>query len=255
MIRLLALSVFTFLLAMPAIAQDDRLDDLGFEEAPIRDEAVPYFAVGVGPAFTFSFLPMDDVNARAKELGVGEMSSPMTMFGAEIFSAIGLIPNIRAGFSWMSGTDKQSTTLAGTTPQVDRTMEYSVSMSAIHIDYAIVLAKGLALAPGLGFGWGTQNITAYQSVHNRDWTDYDSINVAPDMLSEVEHSVLYVPARLNLEYAFTPFIAIRGQAAYTLQVANGDWKGNRTASVSNVPDGISVNAFSAQVGLFVGLFN
>lgn len=255
MMRALWILAVACVVAMPVAAQDDRLDELGFEEAAISDEAVPYFAVGVGPAFTFSFLPMDDINARAKELGVPELSSPMILFGAEVFSAVGFVPNLRAGFSWMSGSDKQSAPVPGQTPQLDRTMEYNLSMSTLHLDYAITLAKGLAVAPGLGFGWGTQTIKAYQSQANRNWSDYDSISTAPDMQSTLEHGVLYVPARLNLEYAVTPFIAIRGQAAYTIQVSSGDWKGNNTAVVANVPDGINVSAFSAQVGLFVGLFN
>ena len=255
MLRTLAVALTALLLAVPMSAQDDRLDDLDFEEVPISNEVVPYFAIGVGPAFTFSFLPMDDINARAADLGMGKLSSPMILYGAEVFSAIGFIPNVRAGFSWMSGLDKQTISVAGTTPSVERSLEHAVSMSAVHVDYAIVVAKGLALAPGIGLGWGTQGITTYQSQGTRNWSDYDSISVAPDMYSEVSHSVIYFPARLNIEYAVTPFIAVRAQAGYTLQVSEGEWKGNRTAVVSGVPSGISLNAFNAQIGLFVGLFN
>lgn len=255
MLRFVIIGFAMAVYALPLWAQDNRLDDLDFEEVPVSEEVVPYFAIGAGPAFTFSFLPMDDINARAADLGMGKFSSPMILYGAEVFSAIGFIPNVRAGFSWMSGLDKQSVSVAGTTPSVERTMEHAVSMSAIHADYAFVVAKGLIIAPGIGLGWGTQGITAYQSQSARNWSDYDSINVAPDMYSEVSRSVLYFPARLNIEYAVTPFIAVRAQAGYALQFSEGDWKGNRTAVVSGVPSGVSLNAFSAQVGLFVGLFN
>lgn len=255
MLRTIAVALLAVLITVPTWAQDNRLDELDFEEAPISNEVVPYFAIGAGPAFTFSFLQMDDVNARGADLGMGKASSPMLLYGAEIFSAIGFVPNLRAGFSWMSGLDKQTTEVFNNVQPFNRTMEYAVSMSAIHVDYAFVIAKGLALAPGLGLGWGTQGITAYQSLAARNWSDYDSISVAPDMYSEVEHSVLFIPARVNIEYAVTPFIAIRAQAGYTLQVSDGEWKGNRTAVVSGVPSGINLNAFNAQVGLFVGLFN
>ncbi|MCO6465049.1 MAG: hypothetical protein J5I53_00385 [Bradyrhizobiaceae bacterium] len=258
MFRLLLSAALACLLAFPTMAQDDRLADLDFEEAPIKDEAVPYFALGAGPAITFSFLPVDDINVRTKELGLDEMSGPFTMYGAEVFTAVGIVPNLRTAFSWVSGSSKVSKTITdplALLPPTERTMEYAVSLKALHADYAFVIARRLIIAPGIGLGWGSQDITTFQSVAQRDWSDYDSISTAPDMYSSIDRSVLYVPARLSIEYAITPFIALRAQAAYNLPVSTGDWKGNHTATIANVPDGISIQAFNAQVGLFVGLFN
>ncbi len=247
--------VLLALCAMPVMAQDEQLDDLNFDEAPIRDEKVPYFAIGIGVLATFNFLPVDDLNVRTAELELDALSSPMIMWGGEAFTAIGFVPDIRIGFSWTNGRlqSEKGLTIAGA--NVTRTLDYHVSMSALHVDYAIVLGKGLALLPGVGIGIGTQTLTTYQAVANRTWSDYDSLATAPDMFSELTASNFYIPARLNLEYAVTPFIAIRGQASYALQVATGDWTGNRTSTVTGVPDGISLSAFNAQVGLFVGLFN
>lgn len=254
------LAIF-FLLAIsltPMMAQDDRLDELGFEEAPLKDEPIPYFAVGVGPILNVAFPNIDDVNARAVELGLDEMSTPMLQWGVEIFSAIGVIPNVRAGFSWVNGEVKTNKSMTVDGQSVDRAMNYDMSLATIYADYAIVPTKGLAILPGLGFGWGTQTITTYQGVADRDWTDYadsTNINTSPDAFSELENGVLYLVPRVNLEYAVTPFIGVRAQAAYTWQFSAGSWNGNRTSTVSGVPDGINVSAFSAQVGVFVGLFN
>ncbi len=255
---MLARSFMVVVLAVGSVlanAQDDRLDELDFDEAPIRDEAVPYFAVGVGFGATVSWLPMDDVNVRAQESELGAMSTPMILWGGEVFAAIGVIPNVRLGFSWMGGLNTQSTDVPVGDQSMKRTMEYLASHSTFHAEYAIAIAKGLAIVPGTGIGFSNQIISTYQSANSRTWDDYRSISTFPDMFSELSRSSFTVPVRLSIEYAVTPFVALRGQAAYTLQVAADDWMGNRTATVTGVPDGINLSAFSAQLGLFVGLFN
>lgn len=238
-------------------AQDDRLDDLSFDESPLQDEVVPYFAVGLGPVFNVAFPNVDDLNAAAQAMGLDALSTPMIQWGAEIFTAVGIIPNLRVGFSWVAGSTQTSA------PNVDlgndltgtRTMAYSLSHRTIHVDYALVPAKGLAILPGLGFGFGSQTITRYQSAGERSWSDYTSIATAPDAFSELERSALYLTPRVNVEYAVTPFIALRGQVAYNYQFDASGWLGNRTATIANVPSDINMTALGAQLGVFVGLFN
>jgi hypothetical protein len=254
--RLLTLTLLLSLtVAMPLFAQDDQIDDLNFEEAQISEETVPYFAIGVGFVASANFLPTDDVNARCKALGLDDIGSPMFVLGGEAFSAIGFIPNVRAGFSWTGGSRQASKDTTLDQVNVKRALEYHVTLYTVHVDYAFVLAKGLSLLPGLGFGVGSQAMKQYQSVNDRTWSDYNGMATPPDMYSFLDRAVYYVPARLNLEYAITPFVAVRGQAAYTYQVGSGNWLGNHVATVGGAPDGLTVNAFSAQVGLFVGLFN
>jgi len=250
--RMFALLMMAALACTSMMAQDDRLDELDFDEVPLEDEAVPYFAVGLGPVVNFAFVNLDELNMRADSLGLGEMSSPMIQWGVEAFTAIGLIPNVRVGFTWFNGTVRSDMT---DSTGLKTAQEYYASSSSIVADYAFVLAKGLALIPGLGLGWSSQTISTYQAVPTRNWEDYGGISTDPDKFSELERGVWHVMPRVNLEYAFTPFFAIRGQAAYMLQFSSGDWIGNRVSTVSGVPDGINVNAFSAQIGLFVGLFN
>ena len=259
MLRTITLLLVAFMVAVPMTAQDDRLDELDFDEAPLEDEAVPYFAVGIGPVLNIAFPNLDDLNTRASDLGLGEMPTPMFQWGVEAFTAIGFVPNIRVGFTWFNGTSNVSSgdfsDITGDGTLLKREQQYDVSSSTIVVDYAFVLAKGLALAPGVGFGWSTQTISTYQGVANRDWNDYGNINTSPDTFSELERGALHLLPRVNLEYALTPFLAIRAQGAYMLQISGSDWTGNRVTTVGGVPDGISVSAFSAQVGVFVGLFN
>jgi hypothetical protein len=255
MVRMVALLTAALMVTIAARAQDDRLDELDFDEVQLEEETVPYFAVGLGPVLNLSFTNMDELNARARRLGLTEdMQSPMVQWGVEVFSAIGFLQNVRVGFTWYNGKS-QSSGVIDTSNDLRLTQDYHVSSSTIVADYAFVLAKGLAVIPGVGLGWSYQTLSTFQGIPNRTWTDYDSISTAPDAFSQLERNVLHLLPRLNVEYSFTPFLAIRGQASYMLQFTGGDWKGNRTSTVTGVPDGISVSAFSAQVGLFVGLFN
>lgn len=253
-------TIFVFLvLAMPTFGmQDARLDELDFEEATLKEEAIPYFAVGVGPVFSFTFSNLDDVNARAKELSVGEIKGPILQVGAEIFTAIGFIPNMRLGFSLMSGTVSGSANVNVGQTRVNRTVSYGVESRAFHIDYAFVPVKSLSILPGIGLGWGSHRIETYQSAESTSWknfVDTSSFAPLPNAYTIVEQSAIYILPRLNVEYAVTPFLNLRAQAAYSLQVANGDWTLNRSAIVNDVPSGISMSGFSAQFGIFVGLFN
>ncbi|MGA0045228.1 MAG: hypothetical protein ACO3I4_03125 [Candidatus Kapaibacteriota bacterium] len=238
-------------------AQDDRLDDLSFDESPLQDEVVPYFAVGLGPVFNVAFPNVEDLNAAAQTMGLDALSTSMIQCGAEIFTAVGIVPNLRVGFSWVAGSTQTSKSNVDLGDGVSgtRTMAYTMSNRAIHVDYALVPAKGLAILPGLGFGFGSQTIARYQSDGERSWDDYRPIATSPDAFSELERSTLYLAPRVNVEYAVTPFIALRGQVAYNYQFDASGWLGNRIATVANVPSDISMTALSAQLGVFVGLFN
>lgn len=262
MIRSLVTTFALVALAIPAFAQDDRLDDLSFEEVTIPDAPVPYFAIGAGPTFSLSFLNVDAVNTRGTELGfASKVSSPMLMVGVDVFAALPIIENLRGGFTWVAGNSRSTTTGtipldSGKTASFDRTYAYTVRQSSIYLDYAWVPFRSFAVLPGVAFGWGTQTIEQYQGADDRTWTDYGPTSLsAPDRYIHLEHDVLFVTPRLNVEYAVTPFLMVRAQAGYTIQVSESDWVGTRTSTVSGVPDNLNLQAFNAQLGIFVGLFN
>jgi hypothetical protein len=261
MVRSFVAAIASLCILTPALAQDDRLDELSFDEEQLKEEVVPYFAIGVGPVFNFALPSTTDVNARAAALGLSDMKAPLIQVGAEIFAAIGVLPNVRLGFSWVSGSLSSSSdglTIGTSSVSVKRTITYGITSRAFHLDYAIVPMKSLAILPGVGLGWGEQSIETYQSVSNLSWTDLtndEAFAPAPNAFTRLQQNTLYVLPRLNIEYAVTPFLNLRAQAAYTLLLSGSDWIANNNATVSNVPSGISVNGLSFQVGILVGLFN
>jgi hypothetical protein len=242
---------------LPLTAQDDRLPELDFEEVTLKDEAIPYFAVGIGPTISYGMLPVDDINAHISSLslGLGELSSGMVFTGVDIYSALGVIPNVRAGFSWITGSS--STTATGSVGGVDvqRRYTYDVGLRTVYFDYAIIPVRSFTILPGVGLGWGRQTIELTEGVATRPWTDVQNGPVSPDRYLHVDRGIIFAQPRLNLEYTVTPFLLLRAQAAYNMQIQAADWQSQKTTTVTGVPDGIKVQNLAVQFGVFVGLFN
>jgi len=256
--HLIAVMILSFAV-VTASAQDDRLDELSFDEGvPLKDEDVPYFAIGVGPVATFNFAPMDDINTIASNRNLDNLNGPVFQAGAEFFAAIGFVKNLRVGFSWVSGNVQSTKDFPADNengvPAIKRTLEYSLGSRTFHLDYGFQPLKGLALLPGVGFGWGSQTIQEYQGPTSQNYEFPFPAN-SGSSFSDLRRNVIYVQPRLNVEYNLSAWLCVRGQAAYTLEVGKGDWLGNRTAVVSNVPSNITMSSFNAQIGLFIGLFN
>ncbi|MBU3700196.1 MAG: hypothetical protein FGM33_09370 [Candidatus Kapabacteria bacterium] len=251
MFRPFALILMTFLSIVGAVAQDDRLNELNFDEEPLPEETVAYSSVGIGPVFSLFTPDMTDVNAKATAMGIDELSSPFIFAGAEVFAAIGIVPNLRFGFSWLSGSVGSVKDFISTGGGTKRSLDYAISMRSLHIDYAIVPVSKLAIIPGVGLTWGYSTITQSTTTGSFDWVSDTS------MTSQVflEQSSLCLQPRLSLEYAVTPFLNLRAQAGYTVPVSTSDWTANVHATAQNVPSSIGINGVSAQIGVFVGLFN
>lgn len=253
------MSIAAFTLAATLVtAQDDRLDEITFDEVELSEEKVAYFAVGVGFTANAMFPDLADVNVHATSFGLDELSGPMFVSGADIFTAIAIIPNVRAGFYWLGGSLETTGNVQVANQPISRTMSYAFEMRGVYVDYAFVPTRGLAILPGVRAGWGTQSIEMYQGAASRSWSDFAGPNdllPSSDDYQLLQRDVLHVAPQLNIEYALTPFLNLRAAVAYQMPVSTADWISTKTSTVSGVPDGISMNALSASIGVFVGLFN
>ena len=251
MFRPFALILIALLSVVGATAQDDRLNELNFDEEPLPEETVAYSSIGIGPAFSLFTPDVTALNAKATSMGLDELSSPFILAGAEFFAAIGVVPNLRLGFSWLSGSVGSVKELISTGGGMKRSLDYSISTRSLHFDYAIVPAAKLAIIPGVGLTWGYSTITSSTTSEPFNWESDSS------MTSQVflEQSSLCLQPRLSIEYAVTPFLNLRVQTAYTVPVSTSDWTANLHGSSLNVPSSIGISGLSAQIGVFVGLFN
>jgi len=120
------------------ISQDDMIDDLEFEEAPVSEESPVYFAFGGGYIGSFYAFNLDDINIKLDEdFNLPGFSGSMFVSGVHGFTSVGIIPNLRLGFFGSGGsmevTDNTDSVLSGS--------KLSASITGITIDYGLVLFK------------------------------------------------------------------------------------------------------------------
>jgi len=265
MVRKILLFVLTgiILSSVKMIAQDDSIDTLNFEVQPIQEEKPPYFAIGGGYTATFLFLNMDGLNSHfaSNNFSLPDLKSPIYMSGVHGFTAIGIVPNVRIGFMGMGGSKKVQADLAvkdkiDTTKiyNVTRGAEYSVYYTGFTLDYGFILFRSFALIPGVSGMWATATIESYQTEKAVDWTEFKPETKSNNFLNRAEGSFFYVQPYLNAEYAATPFLMVRASVGYSLSFS-GTWTYNRDASFNSVPSTINTSGLTAQLGLFIGLFN
>lgn len=243
-------------------AQDNQLDEFTIEDVPQEDVSTPYFGVGGGVIGSFFFGNMDEVNNLVDRVLPGQkIDGPILMVGAQGFAAIPFIRNTRIGFMSIGGSKMVEGTVPAESSAVarQRQFEYSLSYNAITIDYAFTPLKGLAVVPGVAGGWGSMTMRVSQSPVDADRTIDGELNFESSssaLYRELTASHITFMPNLNIEYAVTPFSMIRLNAGYNITASVGDWEAdNGIATVSGVSEDIKMNGLSAQIGVFIGLFN
>jgi len=246
MLRLTLIIVFFCYFAYGVFSQDD-LENIQFEESNVKIEKPPYFGLGGGYVGSFIFLNVDEINKVASGIGLNEFKSPYYLSGAQGFTAIGIVPNVRIGFSGYSGSktvEKQF--------EYNQTkgIRYEIGFTGFSVDYGIVVFKSLAILPGLGLGWSNINITNY-NVTQFGWNDLTTNTYTSNLL---KGTFWFVEPHFSVEFAITPFLMVRLGAQYPISFGQ-KWQVNDVVEVGDVPSSLKPNGFSINFGLFVGLFN
>jgi len=253
--KVLTLLVFSIILQNLGFAQDDRLDEIPFEEEEIVDNrSKPYGAVAGGFIYNFLFMNFDDLNAKMSEIGLSELSGPLQVYGGQGFTVLPWIPNVRFGVMGAGGstlTDKTIDVNTGITSQA----EYSVTYTGLAIDYGWVVTDGLAVLGGATFGFGSQELAIYNGT---DITWGQIIEPQPLInqgIQKLEQGLILIQPQLSIEWAFTDLFMLRANASYNLNLSTDDnWEYNNVSTITDMPE-INPNGFNVQLGLFVGLFN
>lgn len=246
-------------------AQDDRLDELTFEETVIQEEKIPYFGVGGGFVFSLFSPELQDVNAQLATAGLGELKTPMTMTGAIGVATIGILPNVRVTISNLGGsigTDEKSFTI--NQKEYLRSASLSNAYTGFGFDYAFSIAKSLYLIPGVTGGWGTMEISTTQYAKGVE-TSNNTIGGSPSDVNVFSHSLRnnYFMVNPGLSIEFAPallgsdkprIVTVRAHAGYALSFM-GDWRENGKSIVNNVSTGIEASGLAFQLGFMIGLFN
>ncbi len=229
-----------------ALSQDDQ-NNIQFEESNVQIEKPPYFGLGGGYVGNFLFLNLDQVNELSKSQGLENIKSPLYLSGAQGFTAIGLIPNLRLGFAGYSGFNKVEKLDAYNTT---KGLKCEVTYTAFGIDYGFVPFKSIAILPGLNFGWSKIILNNYK-INQFSWDDLKSNTFTSNT---VEGSFWIIQPNANVEFAATPFLMLRLGVGYPISFGP-KWKLNDVLEVSNVPSNIKPSGLVLNFGIFVGLFN
>lgn len=233
--------------------QDDRLDELPFDEEPLEEPTKNYFAIGGGVTTSFLFLNFDDANKFFQTKDGDkfvDLTSPIFMTGGQGFTGIPWIPNLRIGIQGMSGTSSVNYEI---TPTDKKQVDYNVSSLGLSLDYGFIVTKSLAILPGIGVNWGTTSIDYITNSADLDWNAPNpTIN---SYIAKMENNYLVIQPSVNVEWAALDYLMVRFAGGYSYQLNSGEWTFNKNDKVINAPSGLNVSAPYAQIGLFLGLFN
>jgi hypothetical protein len=231
-------------------AQDDKLNQFSFEDVPTEEAKPPYFAISGGFTSTWLFTNLSDVNSLASAVVGRGYNSPIVLFGGEAFVAIGIIPNVRVGFMSVGSVN----TLETSGPSPSKQTRYGVSMNGLSIDYAFTPFKGFSLVPGVRGGWGEVGIEISESAAASQAYPIYPVAASGSTMRRMRSDMFFVMPNLNIEYAFTLVSMVRLNVGYNLSFMQ-DWRVDNIANLTGVPTTINATGLTAQIGLFVGLFN
>ncbi|MGC8748972.1 MAG: hypothetical protein ACP5RR_08880 [Candidatus Kapaibacteriota bacterium] len=221
-------------------------NNIQFEESNVEIERPPYFGLGGGYVGNFMFMNLDDINSLTKELVMSEIKSPLFLSGAQGFTAVGIVKNLRIGFSGYSGSKKTEKVENFTT----KGLKLEVNYTSFLIDYGIILFKSFAVLPGLNLGWSKITLEKY-AITDFKWEDLKAESYTSN---NINGSFWFVQPNINFEFAATPFLMLRIGFGYPISFSP-KWKINDLKEVSGVPQGLKPTGFNFNFGLFVGLFN
>jgi hypothetical protein len=279
--------IFLSFLSLTLFSQDDRLDDLPFDDEPLQEESKSYFAVAGGYTFNVGLINTTEANnfLNLMRLNIGNKFSANTtldccgdefsengliLHGGGGFAGIPFWKNFRIGFEAYGGTNRTDESIAQVGHSIDslsidpinykEQAELNIAMTAIHFDYGIVLTDGLALLSGIKVGWSKIGLIYSFTQENYNW---DGLDLREEFnMVELEKSWLFVAPQVSLEWAPTQFLMFSLGASYQLNFDNPvqddfdkGWQINRTASLENVPDALNLDNLNIRFGIYFGLFN
>jgi len=235
-------------------AQNPGDDPYNFDDIPSDQVRSFYYGLGGGYLGSLLVVNYDGVNELGSSLSVPEISGPLLLNGGGGFLPVFFIdPHIRLGFYGMGGSKKVTTDLTVGGEGVTRSLDFSQTLAAAQIDYAIRLSGTLTLVPGTMIGASTLDLEVTQSRRSGTargvlFPDSGGAGFNAHLTST---RIFYYPA-VNVEWAPVKVLMLRLGGGYA-GTFDADWKDNNTTVVGDMPK-IGTNGPVLQFGLFVGLF-
>ncbi len=256
---LLLMSVL--MLPMFLTAQDDEIDNLPFDNEPLRDDDRTYFVLAGGVTYDFLMINEDNLNSFLGNSGDLTLSGPIQLTGGQGVLGLPWIKNLRFGVFGYGGS-VESDLLEENYPWIDPngdpfTSTFSsqtsltASMFGFSVHYGYVPFEHFAILGGVNAGWGDVTYESFNAITSPK----DAQTTIPFGVSRFEKNYFFVMPNIQLEYAITSFIVLRADASYNLTVGQDtDWTYNNLGSNSVNPD-FNLNGMKVGFGVMIGLAN
>lgn len=257
---LLLMSVL--MLPMFLTAQDDEIDNLPFDNEPLRDNSRSYFVLAGGVTYDYLMIKEDNLNSFFKDTPEElKLSGPMQLTGGQGVLGIPWVKNLRLGVFGYGGSI-ESGTFDETYPIIVEDEEFgettnsmqsslNVSMFGFSAHYGYVPFEHFAILGGVNAGWGDVTYERYTAVTSPK----GSTQVYPFGVSRFEKNYFFVMPNIQLEYAITSYIILRADASYNLTVGQDtDWTYNNLGTNTVNPD-FNLDGMKVGFGVMIGLAN
>lgn len=232
-------------------------------EEEFTGETLPYFGIGLGYFRMLTFTDYEAINQVSDDL-VGDFTGPFNTDFLGLTFTPGIFPNLRAGLYAGIGNKQLTRQVrpqdAPDTATYTRTVYYTQVDGAIQIDYALTVSSAFTIFPGAMIGYGRSTLGASQT--RNSGTNFNEVfgggifegtNPNSNRFARALSYHIYAYPTVNFEYTLTPNIMMRLGAGYSVTLATTDWADEGGVKLLDAPD-ISTDGPSAQIGLFLGLF-
>ncbi len=255
--KLFLLLLFVF---SPLFSQDDDLDQLPFDDEPLKKQKINYFAIAGGYTVGTLRLNLDEFNSLLGQFSErNKLGNNLIMQGGAAFTGIPFIKNFRVGYHSYGGGLSENYLIG----ESNVSQELRVSLSGINADYGYVLFKNFAIMGGFQLGWGNINMNIAKGNSAYDWEMIkDDLSDSDNYFIFAEKKFMYFNPTISFEWASTNFLMFRALINYNFTFTNPiasvedrSWTINRVAQINNTPDGLTPNGLYFEFGVFLGLFN
>jgi hypothetical protein len=241
-----------FLLIVPSLhAQEEDDEPL---PPPKRAGSVK---IGGAAGFTqgILFVNVDPVNVMMRRENLGEFSKDgLLMLGGSLYGYIGLVPNLRIGGSWASGSMK-SVTLNG---NAVREVKLSSNYGGVTLDYVVPLMPRLDVSAGVLLGGGGMDLEFSRSygiaqTWDNTWDDFGGTAPVGEYAGKLSGSFFVYQPSVTFEVAVLRWLGVRAGASY-LGMAGSSWKRDDRFDEFGVPDDVKGKGWMLNGGLYIGTF-
>jgi hypothetical protein len=159
------------------VAQDDEIDELPFDNEPLRDDSRSYFVLAGGMTFDWLMINEDNLNSFGAS---SELSGPIQMIGGQGVTGIPWVKNLRVGVFGYGGSiesnidDYPWLNESGDLVNAGIQRNLTASMFGFSLHYGYVPFEHFAILGGVNAGWG--DMTHEQFIGN---TTSDEMIVSP----------------------------------------------------------------------------